>query len=130
MRDSTFTEAFGATRVVAISNDGTSWAAGGMRGEVRVWREAGQLLHLAWQAHTDAMAALAFSPDGRTLATGSWDGSMKLWELERGALLWTKWQFNSMQSLAFAPAGHMLASGGVDTTVRLCPRVAQRGPSR
>jgi hypothetical protein len=87
VRDSTFTEAFAATRVVAISNDGTSWAAGGMRGEVRVWREAGQLLHLAWQAHSDAVAALAFSPDGRTLATGSWDGFMKLWELERGALL-------------------------------------------
>ncbi len=119
VRDSTFTEAFAATRAVAISNDGTYWAAGGMRGEVRVWRQEGKLLHLAWQAHTDAVAALAFSPDGRTLATGSWDGFIKLWELERGALLWTSWQFNSIQSLAFAPDGQMLASGGVDTTVRL-----------
>jgi WD40 repeat protein/transcriptional regulator with XRE-family HTH domain len=119
VRDSTFTEAFAAPRAVAISNDGTYWAAGGMRGEVRVWRQEGKLLHLAWQAHTDAVAALAFSPDGRTLATGSWDGFMKLWELERGALLWTSWQFNSIQSLAFAPDGQTLASGGVDTTVRL-----------
>src|SRR5216683_6459648 len=39
VRDSTFSEAFAATRAVAISNDGTYWAAGGMRGEVRVWRQ-------------------------------------------------------------------------------------------
>src|SRR5258708_12628442 len=89
VRDSRLTEALAATRAVSISNDGTYWAGGGMRGEVRVWRQEGKLLHLAWQAHTDAVAALAFSPDGRTLATGSWDGFIKLWELERGSLLWT-----------------------------------------
>ncbi len=119
VRDSTFTEAFAATRAVAISNDGTSWAAGGMRGEVRVWREAGKLLHLAWQAHTDAVAALAFSQDGRTLATGSWDGFMKLWELERGALLWTSRHTDIIHCVAFSPDGHTLASGGDGATVRL-----------
>jgi WD40 repeat protein/transcriptional regulator with XRE-family HTH domain len=119
VRGSTFTEAFAATRAVAISNDGSYWAGGGMRGEVRVWRQEGKLLHLAWQAHTDAVAALAFSPDGRTLATGSWDGFIKLWELERGALLWTSRHTDIIHCVAFSPDGHTLASGGDGATVRL-----------
>src|SRR5213079_3105256 len=61
LRDTTFTEAFDATRVVAISRNGTYWAAGSRRGKARVWQEGGKLLHLAWQAHTDTVAALAFS---------------------------------------------------------------------
>src|SRR5258707_939496 len=119
VRDSTFSEAFAATRAVAISNDGTYWAGGGMGGEVRGWRQEGKLLHLAWQAHTDAVAALAFSPDGRTLATGSWDGFIKLWELERGALLWTSRHTDIIHCLAFSPDGGTLASGGNNATVRL-----------
>jgi len=119
VRDTTFTEAFDATWAVAISSTGQYWATGSRRGEVRVWREEGQLLHLAWQAHTDTVRAIAFSPDGGTLATGSWDGAIKLWDLERGALLWTSWFTDNIESLAFAPDGRMLASGGDDATVRL-----------
>ncbi len=119
LRDTTFTQAFDVSWAVATSLNGTYWAAGSRRGEVRVWREAGQVLHLAWQAHTDEVPALAFSPDGRTLATGSWDGAIKLWELERGALLWTGWQTNGILSLAFAPDGRTLASGGLDAVVQL-----------
>ena len=91
LRECVFTETFDAIMAVAISRSGQYWAAGSKRGEVRVWREAGQTLHLVWQAHTDIVLALAFSPDGRTLASGSWDGAVKLWDVERGALLWSGW---------------------------------------
>jgi WD40 repeat protein/transcriptional regulator with XRE-family HTH domain len=120
LRDSTFTETFDATWSVAIS--GTYWAVGSERGEVRVWRverEGGKLLYLAWQAHTNTVKSLAFSPDERTLATSSWDGAIKLWDLERGALLWTGWQTSSIQRLAFAPDGRTLASGGDEAVIRL-----------
>ena len=53
------------------------------------------------------------------LATGSWDGSIKLWDLESGALLWTGWHTDSIECLAFAPDGQTLASGGDDATIRL-----------
>ncbi len=119
LRDTTFTEAFDATRVVAISRNGTYWAAGSRRGIARVWQEGGKLLHLAWQAHTDTVAALAFSPDGRTLATGSWNGAITLWDIESGTLLWTSWHTTNIQSLTFAPDGCTLASGGNDATIRL-----------
>src|SRR2546421_4184523 len=110
LRDTVFTEAFNAARSVAISRNGEYWAAGSWRGEMRVWQQGGQSLHLVWQAHTDTVSTLAFSPDERLLATGSWDGTIKVWDLERGTLsavcgqgeqreqvtlLWTSWQTDS-----------------------------------
>src|SRR2546422_10865324 len=69
LRDTVFTEAFNAARSVAISRNGEHWAAGSWRGEMRVWQQGGQSLHLVWQAHTDTVSGLAFSPDERLLAT-------------------------------------------------------------
>src|SRR5260370_32938733 len=112
LRETIFNEAFDITSAVAISSNGQYWAAGSRRGEVRVWREEGRLLHLAWQAHTDTGRALAFSPDGRTLATGSWDGTIKLWNIESGTLLWTSWFTDTLECLTFAPDGRTLASAG------------------
>ncbi len=125
IRDSVFNETFDVITAVAISSTGQYWAAAGRRGEVRVWewvKEAGQILHLVWQAHTDTTYALAFSPDGRTLVSGSWDDTIKLWEVASGALLWSSWHTNGVQSLAFGPDGSMLATGGNDATVRLWDR--------
>src|SRR5205823_5352221 len=62
LRECVFSETFDAIWGVAISRSGQYWAAGSQRGEVRVWREAGQILHLVWQAHTDSVTSLAFSP--------------------------------------------------------------------
>jgi WD40 repeat protein/transcriptional regulator with XRE-family HTH domain len=119
LRDTIFTEAFDATWAVAISHTGQYWAAGSGQGEVRVWRVGGQRLHLSWQAHTDNTYVLAFSPDERTLATGSWDRTVKLWDLQSGDLLWTGRHTNSINCVAFTPDRHLLASGGDDAVVRL-----------
>jgi WD40 repeat protein/transcriptional regulator with XRE-family HTH domain len=119
MRESVFTETFDAITAVAISRSGQYWAAGGRRGEVRVWRQAGQILHLVWQAHTDIVITLAFSPDERRLASGSFDGSVKLWDVASRALLWSGWHTKGTNCLAFSPDGGLLASGGHEATVRL-----------
>src|SRR5205807_2484128 len=134
LRETVLNESFDIPWAVAISLNGQYWAAGSRRGEVRVWREEGRLLHLAWQAHSDTVRALAFSPDGRTLATGSWDGSIKLWDIERGtlsvvcgqgeqrgqaSLLWASWVTDNIESLAWCSDGRMLASGGDNATVQL-----------
>jgi WD40 repeat protein len=120
LRDTVFTEAFDATWAVAISGSGQYWAVGSRRGEVRIWHVESHHLHLAWQAHADAVdRTLAFSPDERFLATGSWDGTIKLWEVESGALMWTGWHNDIVEGLAFAPDGQRLASCGDDATIRL-----------
>ncbi len=119
IHDTIFAEAVGATWCVAISQDGRLWAAGGMQGMVRVWREGGKTLHLIWQAHTDIVQSLAFSPDGRMLASGSIiDDTVKLWDMESGALLWVEWQHDP-HTLAFSPDSSLLACSGMGVTVRL-----------
>jgi WD40 repeat protein/class 3 adenylate cyclase/transcriptional regulator with XRE-family HTH domain len=119
LRETVWTSALDAIWAVAISKGGEYWAVGSRWGEVRVWREGGKLLHLAWQAHHSTVATLAFSPDEATLATGSFDGSVKLWDLERGTLIWTSQRANNIQRLAFAPNGRLLASSGADAVIQL-----------
>jgi len=129
MRECVLSEAFDAITAVAISRSGKYWAAISRRGEVRVWREAGQMLQQVWQAHTDNTFALSFSPDEHMLASGSHDGSVKLWEVESSALLWSVWHTKGTLCLAFSPDGSLLVSGGFDATIRLWD-VRRGTPSR
>src|SRR6266480_350272 len=118
LQECVLTESFDAIWSVAASSPGQYCAVGSRRGEVRVWKERGRLLHLVWQAHTDVVSTLAFSPDGSTLASGSWDGTLKLWNLQSGALLWRGRHTNTISYLAFSPDGRLLASSGRDATVQ------------
>ncbi len=119
LEESVFTENFDAIWAVAISQSGQYWAAAGRRGEVRLWRGASQTLHRVWQAHTDIATVLAFSSEERLLASGSTDGSVKLWDVESGAALWSGEPASTILCVAFACDGGLLASGGLDATVRL-----------
>jgi WD40 repeat protein len=119
LQETVFTESFDPPWSVATSSNGSYWAIGSRRGGARVWRDDGKLLDLAWQAHTAAVQALAFSPDERALATGSWDGTIKLWNLENGALLWLGQHSGSIHRLVFTPDGRTLASAGDDAAIRL-----------
>jgi transcriptional regulator with XRE-family HTH domain len=122
LRESVLTEAFDAIWTVAISKSGQYWATGSKRGEVRVWREAGQTLHLAWQAHTDIVMSIAFSPDERTLASGGNETTIRLWDAKLGTALADLPHPGAVFSLAWSPDGCLLASGGFDGHIRLWQR--------
>jgi serine/threonine protein kinase len=74
------------------------------------------------QGHSDSVDSVAFSTDGRTLASGSNDNTIKLWNVNSGQLLRTlTGHSDSVDSVAFSPDGRTLASGGYgnDHTIKL-----------
>ena len=70
--------------------------------------------------HTNYVSSIAFSPDGRTLVSGSWDETVCLWDAETGEQKRTlTGHTDSVYSVVFSPDGKTLASGSGDGTVRL-----------
>jgi WD40 repeat protein len=64
--------------------------------------------------------SVAFSPDGRLLASGGDDGAVSLWDSATGeALRSLQGHTDWVRSVAFSPDGRLLASGGDDWAVRL-----------
>jgi hypothetical protein len=67
------------------------------------------------RGHKGWVYSVAFAPDGKTLASGSTDGTVKLWEVGTGRELATlTGHARVVRSVAFAPDGKTLASGSTD----------------
>lgn len=72
------------------------------------------------QGHTMGASHLAVSPDGRILASGSMDKTIRLWSLPDGKLLQTlEGHTGQINDLAFRQDGGLLVSGSGDATIRL-----------
>ncbi len=66
------------------------------------------------------MVSVALSPDGRTLASGSSDHTVKVWDLQTGELRYTlSGHSDPVNAIAISPSGQTAASGGEDQTIKL-----------
>jgi WD40 repeat protein len=71
------------------------------------------------KGHDSIVYSVAFSPDGKTLATGSGKGTVKLWDVNTQQELATLKGPRPVHSVAFSPDGKTLATGSEDGTVKL-----------
>jgi WD40 repeat protein len=76
--------------------------------------------HGVWNGHQSRALALAISPDGRLLASGGDDRTIRLWEVPTGREL-ARWEAHQLgvTALAFSHDGRMLVSSGADSVLKL-----------
>ena len=109
----------GSNREITYSQDGSKLA---VASSIGVWiydAQTGEELDL-YTGHTGFVYSVAFSPDGNTLASGSYDSTISLWDVDTGEekrIL--KGHTARVESVAFSPDGKTIASGSGDDTIRL-----------
>jgi WD40 repeat protein len=112
---------------LAFSPDGKYLAAGegGMEAFglatghlVTVWDISSRQIVKALSGHANDVRAVAFSPDGKFLVSGSFDDTIRFWDLASWQQIVTL-KTDKVQSLAFSADGKRLVSGGRDKTVKL-----------
>jgi WD40 repeat protein/tRNA A-37 threonylcarbamoyl transferase component Bud32 len=89
-------------------------------GMVKVWDAATGQEILSLQGHGGFVYSVAFSPDGKRLASASADKTVKIWDAITGQDAFTlKGHADRVWSVAFSPDGNRLASGAWDKTVKI-----------
>ena len=110
---SLFTETFSNILSVAFSRDDQLLASSDTQGNIYLREMPYGRIKAVYSAHQTWIWKVAFSPDGRWLASGSYDGMVKIWEVATGQCVNTINHKNPVGYLAWSPDGTQIASVGL-----------------
>lgn len=105
--------------VLAVSSDGYL-VAGAVDSKVHLWSTTtGTYANRALVGHTAYIDALAFSLNGKLLATASRDSTIRLWDVDEGSARLLGYDSSYVKSIAFSPDGKLIVSTHADGRVKL-----------
>lgn len=130
----TFTGHSGSIYALCLSADGQTLISGSRDTTIKIWhlhtintynsnstnRLIGDGLIDSFIGHSDSINAVALSPNGQIIVSGSEDDTIKLWELNSGECLATlEGHEAGVRAVAISPDGQLLVSGSADNTIKL-----------
>ena len=117
-----------AVNAVALLGEGRA-ATAGADGRIAIWTFGKTEPDAVFEGHTAPIVALAASPDGATLASASWDHTVRLWPLAGGAPRVLDEHTQNVNGVAFTADGRALVSVSYDLSVRIWPLSGAQTPT-
>ena len=101
--------------------DSRRFATAGADGRIAIWTTEKSEPEMVLEGHTAPIVALAVSPDAASLASASWDHTVRLWPLAGGAPRVFEGHSQNVNGIAFTRDGQSLISASYDLTIRVWP---------